>query len=159
MRSNRATVRIVVATLIILGVIGYLAYTGVESNKSYYVTVQELEGMGNQAYSRHLRVAGTVEPGSIHRDGPQIKFTLVQKDRTLPVNYAGGDPPPDTFKGNAMAVAIGTYGHDGVFHATQLQAKCASKYAPATTQTTPAAAPQAPVMHQSASIAPAPLRH
>jgi cytochrome c-type biogenesis protein CcmE len=28
-------------------------------------------------------------------------------------------------------LAIGTYGRDGVFHATQLQAKCASKYAPA----------------------------
>jgi cytochrome c-type biogenesis protein CcmE len=29
---------------------------------------------------------------------------------------------------------VGTYGHDDVFHATQLQAKCASKYAPPSTQ-------------------------
>ena len=28
-------------------------------------------------------------------------------------------------------LAIGTFGRDGTFHATQLQAKCASKYAPA----------------------------
>ena len=34
-------------------------------------------------------------------------------------------------RGDAQALAVGTFGHDGVFHATQLQAKCASKYAPA----------------------------
>jgi cytochrome c-type biogenesis protein CcmE len=47
------------------------------------------------------------------------------------VDYEGAEPPPDTFKDDAQALAIGTYGRDGTFHATQLQAKCASKYAPA----------------------------
>jgi hypothetical protein len=44
--------------------------------------------------------------------------------------YQGSEPPPDTFKDDSQALAVGTYGHDGVFHATELQAKCASKYAP-----------------------------
>jgi cytochrome c-type biogenesis protein CcmE len=44
--------------------------------------------------------------------------------------YKGSEPPPDTFKDNAQALAIGNLGKDGVFRATQLQAKCASKYAP-----------------------------
>ena len=47
------------------------------------------------------------------------------------MNYVGAEPPPDTFKDDAQALAVGTFGRDGVFHATQLQAKCASKYAPA----------------------------
>jgi cytochrome c-type biogenesis protein CcmE len=139
MQNKKATVRIVVATLIVLGVIGYLAYTGVEANKSYYVTIQELEGMGHQAYTRHLRVAGTVEPGSIQRDGSHLQFVLLQKGQKLTVNYTGGDAPPDTFKGDAMALADGMYGHDGVFHATQIQAKCASKYAAAPVKSTAAA--------------------
>ena len=45
--------------------------------------------------------------------------------------YKGSEPPPDTFKDDAQALAEGTYGRDGVFHATFAQAKCASKYAPA----------------------------
>lgn len=147
MQNKKATVRIVVATLIVLGVIGYLAYTGVEANKSYYVTIQELEGMGNQAYTRHLRVAGTVEPGSIQRDGSHLQFVLLQKGQKLTVNYTGSDAPPDTFKGDAMALADGMYGRDGVFHATQIQAKCASKYAPAP-KSMPAAASK-----QTASVA------
>ena len=131
MNSKATTLRIIIATVIILGTIGYLAYTGVEANKSYYVTIQELQGMGGHAYTRHLRVAGNVKPGSIARDGAHLQFVLVEQGRTLHVNYAGGDPPPDTFKDNAQALAVGMYGRDGVFHATQIQAKCASKYAAA----------------------------
>jgi cytochrome c-type biogenesis protein CcmE len=52
--------------------------------------------------------------------------------RLLKVAYIGSEPPPDTFKDDSMAVAGGSYGRDGVFHANTLQAKCASKYAPAT---------------------------
>ncbi len=129
--GNSQSVRIVLAVLVIVGAIAYLAVTGVESNKSYYVTIQELQAMGNKAYTRHLRVAGSVAPGTIERSGSHAHFVLVENKRRLTVNYTGDEPPPDTFKDNSQALAIGTFGRDGVFHATQLQAKCASKYAPA----------------------------
>jgi len=129
--KNNVGVRVAIATILIVGTILYLAITGVRANKSYYVTIQELQGMGNHAYTRHLRVAGNVQPGSIQRNGGQMQFVLVEQGRVLHVNYSGDDPPPDTFKDNAQALAIGMYGRDGVFHATQIQAKCASKYAPA----------------------------
>ncbi len=116
---------------VVLAVVAYLAVTGAQANKSYYVTINELQGMGGKAYTRHLRVAGNVAPGSIDHHGAGARFVLVENDRKLPVDYDGTEPPPDTFKDNAQALAIGTYGHDGVFHATELQAKCASKYAPA----------------------------
>lgn len=128
-----------IAVVVVLAVISWLAITGVRSNKSYYVTIKELQAMGPKVYTRHLRVAGSVVPGSIQRDGTHMNFELVEKTtttNTLKVSYTGEDPAPDTFKDNALALAIGTYGHDGVFHATQLQAKCASKYAPAAPKTT-----------------------
>lgn len=123
--------KIFAATLVILVTVGWLAYTGVRDTKSYYVTINELNSMGNKAYSRNLRVAGNVAPGSIERAGTNAKFILLEQGRILKVNYQGSEPPPDTFKDDAQALAVGTYGRDGVFHATQLQAKCASKYAPA----------------------------
>ena len=115
---------------VIVLALGYLAYTGVQDSKSYYVTIKELNGMGNSAYSKRLRVAGNVQPGSIKRQGTHLEFQLVELDRTLPVVYAGTEAPPDTFKDNAQALAEGKFGRDGVFHATNIQAKCASKYAP-----------------------------
>ncbi len=148
--SGKQGLRIGIAVVIILGTIAYLAISGVQANKSYYVTIQELNGMGDKAYTRHLRVAGSVQPGSIERNGTNAQFVLVENDRTLRVSYQGSEPPPDTFKDNSQALAVGTFGRDGVFHATQLQAKCASKYAPAQPNGAPAAAPA----KQTAAVAP-----
>lgn len=117
-------------TVLILFSLGYLAYTGVQDSKSYYVTIKELNGMGNDAYSKRLRVAGNVVPGSIKRSGTRVDFMLKENDLTLPVSYTGTEAPPDTFKDDSQALADGNFGRDGVFHAKQLQAKCASKYAP-----------------------------
>lgn len=126
------------AILIILVALGYLAYTGVQESKSYYVTIKELHGMGDGAYTKRLRVAGNVQPGSIRRSGTNVNFVLVENDQTLNVIYDGTEPPPDTFKDDAQALAEGSFGHDGVFHAKQIQAKCASKYAPQQNQAAPA---------------------
>lgn len=115
---------------IILGFLIWIGWTGYTESKSYYVTIKELGKMGDEAYSKHLRVAGNVQPGSIHQNGTHADFTLVEDDQVLQVSYQGSEPPPDTFKDNAQALAIGDYGRDGVFHAKELQAKCASKYAP-----------------------------
>src|SRR6266487_2827536 len=118
------------AMALIVLALGYLAYTGVQESKSYYVTIKELRGMGNGAYTKRLRVAGNVQPGSIKRTGTNVNFVLVENDQVLNVVYNGTEPPPDTFKDNAQALAEGKFDRDGVFYAKQIQAKCASKYAP-----------------------------
>jgi len=128
--QERRYLRFGAVILVILLSLGYLAYTGVQDSKSYYVTIKELDSMGNGAYSKRLRVAGNVVPGSIRRQGTHLEFLLVEQDRTLRVVYAGTEAPPDTFKDNAQALAEGRYGRDGIFQATNIQAKCASKYAP-----------------------------
>ena len=122
--------RFAIPIVVILSTIGYLAFTGVKADKSYYVTIKELHSMGEGAYSKRLRVAGNVQPGSIKRSGTHVEFILVEETQTLPVVYRGSEPPPDTFKDNSQALADGSFGKDGVFQARQLQAKCASKYAP-----------------------------
>jgi cytochrome c-type biogenesis protein CcmE len=145
LRKNQ--IKIVAATVVILATVAYLAFTGGRDNKSYYVTISELQGMGDKAYVRHLRVAGNVAPGSIHRAGANATFDLLEQGRKLSVVYQGSEPPPDTFKDDAQALAVGTYSRDGVFHATELQAKCASKYAPATPATPTTTATALPASH------------
>src|SRR5271168_795979 len=136
--QGRRYLRFGAVIFVILLSLGYLAYTGVQDSKSYYVTIKELNGLGTQAYSKRLRVAGNVVPGSIKRSGTRVDFMLKENELTLPVSYTGTEAPPDTFKDDSQALADGNFGRDGVFHAKQLQAKCASKYAPQ-----PGAAPAA----------------
>jgi cytochrome c-type biogenesis protein CcmE len=131
MASQKAKyVRFGAVISIIVLALGYLAYTGVQESKSYYVTIKELRGLGDGVYTKRLRVAGNVQPGSIKRSGTRVEFVLVENDQLLNVIYNGTEAPPDTFKDNSQALADGSFGRDGVFHAKQLQAKCASKYAP-----------------------------
>ena len=149
MKTSGNNVRIGIAVAIILATIGWLAFTGYGSSKSYYVTIAELGGMGDKAYKNNLRVEGFVQPGSIEQSGTNVTFVMNEFEshspkavsgKLLKVSYKGSEPPPDTFKDDSQALAEGTYGRDGVFHATILQAKCASKYAPAQ----PGAAPAQP---------------
>ena len=153
MASGNRPNKFIVASLLVIGVVCWLAYTAAGDNKSYYKTVSELQTMGSNAYRLHLRVAGNVEPGSIHQSGPNATFTLLEQGKRLNVSYIGAEPPPDTFKDNAQALAIGTYGRDGVFHATQIQAKCASKYAPAP-DAKPGAAPTMKPSGATATVMP-----
>ena len=136
--QSRKYLRFGAVIAVIVLSLGYLAYTGVQDSKSYYVTIKELNGMGDSAYSKRLRVAGNVAPGSIKRQGTHLEFQLEEEGRIVPVVYSGTEAPPDTFKDNAQALAEGKYGRDGVFHASSLQAKCASKYAPKQPTATPA---------------------
>ncbi len=150
MKVSSNSVRIGIAVAVILGTIAWLAFTGVSANKSYYVTIAELGTMGDKAYHSQLRVEGFVKPGSIEQDGTHVNFLLDEYEshspkapegRVLKVVYKGSEPPPDTFKDDAQALAEGTYSRDGVFHATVLQAKCASKYAPAQPVAKPVGSP------------------
>jgi cytochrome c-type biogenesis protein CcmE len=120
---------------VILGTLGWLAAGGINQTASYYKEIAELERLApNEKVDKRLRVGGDVELNSISRDGRDVHFVLVQeKDgvkRRLNVVYNGIDPLPDTFKDNAPCQALvdGKLGSDNVFHATKLQAKCASKY-------------------------------
>jgi len=161
MKISGNTLRIGIAAAVIVGTIAWLAFTGYGANKSYYVTIAELGGLGDKAYHSQLRVEGFVQPGSIEQDGTHVTFVLNEfeshspkapQGRLLKVIYKGSEPPPDTFKDNSQALAQGTYGRDGTFHATVLQAKCASKYAPAQ----PGGAPAAPAAKPAAASGTAP---
>ena len=113
---------------VLLGTLIWLAASGVGEAKTYYKTVAELNQMGQAALGKRLRVAGDVEQGSIRRTGAEVHFVLRQNDLRLPVVYRGSEPLPDTFRDGAQAVADGRMGPDGIFHASRIQAKCASKY-------------------------------
>jgi len=115
---------------VIIGSLLWLATASVTSSKTYYVTISELHKLGNEASSRRVRVGGDVQSNSIVRGAGKVRFNLVQEAMVLPVVYEGRDPLPDTFKDGAQALAGGRLDSNGVFHAQEIQAKCASKYAP-----------------------------
>ena len=114
--------------VVIVGVLVWLAMGGISDSKTYYKTIAELNQMGDQAKGKRLRVGGDVEQGTIARTGKDVTFVLHQDAMKLKVIYSGAEPLPDTFKDGAQALADGKLGENGVFQASKIQAKCASKY-------------------------------
>ena len=112
----------------ILGTLAWLAVGGVSETKTYYKTIAEVNQMGDQAKRKAIRVGGDVAREFDRPRRPRRRFTLAQDKLRLHVVYSGIDPLPDTFKDGAQALADGKLGPDGVFRASKIQAKCASKY-------------------------------
>jgi cytochrome c-type biogenesis protein CcmE len=143
---------------IIVGSLLWLATAGIQGSQTYYKTITELRQMGNGAQTRHVRVGGDVQGSSIVHAAGLVRFNLVQDKQILIVSYEGRDPLPDTFRDGAQALADGRLGPDGVFHASEIQAKCASKYAPKPGMAPDGLQPKAPGSAPGTVMAPAPMR-
>lgn len=126
MRQNRAKFGIGIGVILVSMV--FLAWLGYGESKTYYHTIAEYQSLQGSARSHRMRLAGTVEPGSIKHLPGRIDFVLEEQGKTLPVSYVGSDPLPDTFVDKAQALVEGRPGTDGRFVAEHVQAKCASKY-------------------------------
>jgi cytochrome c-type biogenesis protein CcmE len=115
--------------MLVLG-FGFLAFAGMRKVQVYYVEVDTLLADG-QFHNQRIRLCGTVGAEGIQVDpkAATLRFELLGKQAKVPVVYQG--LAPQMFKAGAAVVAEGKMDEAGVFQATQLLTKCASKYQPA----------------------------
>ena len=78
---------------------------------------------------RTFRIGGIVEPGSLKREGVEVRFVVTDTARGLPVVYRG--QLPDLFREGKMVVAQGQLDGDGTFRAREVLAKHDENYMPA----------------------------
>jgi cytochrome c-type biogenesis protein CcmE len=129
-RSTTRSIRVVIAALVVVGAIGYLIYTGFQSTSVYYLTVTELKTRGPSPLNAtfgDVRVAGIVKDGTVQRSPSDstVRFVMADDGGALPVVYKG--MVPDIFGPGIQVVVEGRYA-DGTFQATNLLAKCPSKF-------------------------------
>ena len=122
--------KFVVGGVVIALVIGYLVYAGVRDTMVYYMTPTELLSKGEAVYGEGVRASGRIKDGSIEWDPEalELKFVLVDSQNSIPVHYHG--VVPDTFKYGVEVIVEGKLVNSQLFEATQLLAKCPSKYEP-----------------------------
>lgn len=116
---------------LILGTAGYLMASAIAQTGTYYLTPTELASKVAQDpsfYGTGVKVGARVVPGSVIRapGGRDMTFRVTDGDKTYPVSFHG--IAPDTFTDSVDVVVGGRMGTDGTFHATELLAKCASRY-------------------------------
>jgi len=127
---------------LVFGVAGYLMASSIRDTGVYYLTPSELSAKlkADPSFtSAGVKVGARVVPGSVERaaGGKEYAFRVTDGSYTFPVVYRG--IAPDTFTDSVDVVIGGRMGTDGTFQATELLAKCASRYenAPDTYKQTP----------------------
>jgi cytochrome c-type biogenesis protein CcmE len=99
----------------------------------YAKTVDQLMADKTRLAGRPVRVEGNLVKGSlVHQESPcEYRFRMENAGAIVPVRY-GQCVVPDTFRdvpGMDVKVTVeGKLGADGQFEATQVMAKCPSKY-------------------------------
>jgi cytochrome c-type biogenesis protein CcmE len=117
----------------IVGTVGVLIYGSIKETGVYSLTPSQLAAKtaaDASFYNLGLKMQARVVPGSVRRfpDGRQIDFRVGDGAHTYPVTYRGLLPDTFTDASDIEVIVEGRLGHDGVFRATDVLAKCGSRY-------------------------------
>jgi cytochrome c-type biogenesis protein CcmE len=124
--SHKAA-KVGVTTLVLAVAFGTMLYTTMGESMQYYKYVDEVTADPAGWQGKNLQVHGYVVPGSIKRkrDALEYQFDIQRNGQVIRAYYTG--VVPDTFKGEAEVVLTGQLTPTG-FVATDMTAKCPSKY-------------------------------
>jgi len=118
---------------IIIASVVFLIASGVKETGVYFLTPTELFSKVEADptfYDVGIKVGAKVVPGSIRRDDAarRIDFAVSDGSKQFEVTYTGIVPDTFTDANDIEVIVEGKYGRDGVFRATEVLAKCGSRY-------------------------------
>ena len=126
--------KFIVGAALIVGSVGFLIAEGVKETGVYFLTPTELAAKttADPTFVENVgfKLGGKVVPGSVRRDGGarRIDFQVSDGIKTYPVTYHGLVPDTFTDASDIEVVVEGRLGGDGVIRATDVLAKCGSRY-------------------------------
>jgi cytochrome c-type biogenesis protein CcmE len=129
----QARTRFLIGAAVIVASVTFLIVSGVRETGVYFLTPSELVARTGQDPTFHdvgLKVGAKVVPGSIRRDDAarRVDFEITDGTSRFPVTYVGLVPDTFTDANDIEVIVEGKFGRDGVFHATEVLAKCGSRY-------------------------------
>ena len=124
--SHKA-VKVGVTSIVLVGAFAAMLFTTMGESMQYYKYVDEVVAEPQAWHGKNLQVHGYVVAGSIgrKRDALEYEFDLQRNGKVIRAYYTG--VVPDTFKDDAEVVLTGQLTANG-FMATDMTAKCPSKY-------------------------------
>ena len=113
--------------VVALGVATALVLTAFNKNLVFFFTPSQVASH-EAPLGRTFRIGGMVVPGSLKREGVEVRFVVTDTAKSMPVVYRG--QLPDLFREGKGVVAQGQLGADGVFAAREVLAKHDENYMP-----------------------------
>jgi cytochrome c-type biogenesis protein CcmE len=126
--------KFLVGAALIVGSVGFLIAEGVKQTGVYFLTPSELAAKtaADPTFVDNVgfKLGAKVVPGSVRRNSgaQRIEFKVSDGAKTYPVVYQGLVPDTFTDANDIEVVVEGRLGGDGVIRATDVLAKCGSRY-------------------------------
>ncbi len=125
--------KFLVGATIIVASVTFLIVSGIKETGTYFLTPTELAQRTEAdptLYDVGIKVGARVVPGSIRRDDAarRVDFEVTDGQHRFPVTYVGLVPDTFTDANEIEVIVEGKMGRDGVFRATEVLAKCGSRY-------------------------------
>ena len=108
--------------------IAWVAIRGLSGNFVYYLTPTDVVGHHQAQVGQRIRLGGYVVPGSVHRTGSVLVFTVTDRTDSMQVWDTGA--VPELFKAGQGVVLEGALGSDGRFHADTVLVRHNGDYFP-----------------------------
>mgnify|MGYP001198561588 FL=1 len=145
--SSSEKLKFMIGGALILGAVAFLLISGTLSGARYFITVDDLVS-DPQYVGQAVRVTGAVIGDTIQYDSENliIRFVVADVDSDSPelgeaLHLAVNDPAaarmqvrvenqvkPDLLRHEAQAIMTGTLDANGVFHVTELNLKCPTRF-------------------------------
>ncbi len=126
--GSRTWLGVLISLLVVGGGIAFIVADSLESAR-YYRTIPELKAEAATLVGQTFRVSGKVVPGSLEtrvEAGTQHRFALDDRGQTVVVHYSKS--LPDAFTDGVEVVVEGQLLASGDFAASDVLARCPSKY-------------------------------
>jgi cytochrome c-type biogenesis protein CcmE len=114
----------IAAAVVVVAVLGLIGFS-LSGATDYYRTPAQLLA-GSYKSNQSIRVAGVVVDGTVVHDGPRTQFLVTDNKVSLPVSTDA--VLPDTFAAGVTVVVEGAMNGQGTFVASDVLAKCPSKF-------------------------------
>jgi cytochrome c-type biogenesis protein CcmE len=126
---SKKAARIGVTSLVLVMALAGLLYSTMGESLEYYKRVDEVMVNPQEWHGKALQIHGYAKDVGRKRDSLDYQFDITNNGKVVRAYYTG--ITPDTFKNDSEVVVKGRLSQDNVFHATEIIAKCPSKYDPA----------------------------
>ena len=126
--------KFLVGAALIVGSVGFLIGEGVKQTGVYFLTPTELAAKtaADPTFVDNVgfKLGAKVVPGSVRRDpgARRIDFKVSDGVKTYPVTYQGLVPDTFTDASDIEVVVEGRLSSEGVIRATDVLARCGSRY-------------------------------
>lgn len=124
---QRRRLKYAIGLAVIVAAFVYLAWTSLGSSFQFALMPGEFLAKQSEYVGKSIKISGVVADGTLVVSGTDHSFAITDGEQSVRVHHKG--MVPNTFREGAEVVAGGIFNEStGIFEATEVLAKCASKY-------------------------------